>query len=165
MERKKLLFLLADKHQRFVQIDTIIIGVTRHAQITQNNKFAIFLQYLKKKVSDEVDLLHASKHESSLQIDTMTFDGDSQAFPKFPIASLQCLQYLKKEVRDEVDFLHADKHQNFPQVNSNTLSIKVFYKMILSLLMGIINHSQSTQSNKLSLDLQYFKNEVSRKTF
>ena len=77
MERKKLFFLLADKHQRFVQIDTIIIGVTRHAQITQNNKFAIFLQYLKKKVSDEVDLLHASKHESSLQIDTMTFDGDS----------------------------------------------------------------------------------------
>ena len=46
------------------------------------------------------------------------------------------LQYLKKEVRDEVDFLHADKHQSFLQVDFNTLSIKVFYKVILSLLMG-----------------------------
>ena len=71
------------------------------------------------------------------------------------------LQYLKKEVRDEVDFLHADKHQNFPQVYFNTLSIKV----ILSLLMSMIKHSQSTQSNKLSIALQYLKNEVSHKAF
>ena len=49
MERMKLAFLLADKRQRFLQIDTIILGVTRHAQITQNNKFAISLQYLEKK--------------------------------------------------------------------------------------------------------------------
>ena len=53
-----------------------------HVQITQNNKFAISLQYLKKKVSDEVDLLHAYKYESFLQIDTMIFDGDGQAFLK-----------------------------------------------------------------------------------
>ena len=39
-----LVFLLADKRQRFLQIDAIILGVTRHAQITQNNKFAISLQ-------------------------------------------------------------------------------------------------------------------------
>ena len=71
------------------------------------------------------------------------------------------LQYLKKEVRDEVDFLHANKHQNFPQVDFNTLNIKVFYKVILSLLMGIIKHSQSTQCNKLSIALHYLKNEVS----
>ena len=63
---------------------------------------------------------------------------------------------------DEVDLLHADKHQNFPQVDFNTLSIKVFCKVILSLLMGMIKHSQSTQSNKLSIALQYLKNEVSK---
>ena len=45
-------FLLADKHQRFLQIDTIILGVARHVQITQNNKFATSRKYLKKKVSD-----------------------------------------------------------------------------------------------------------------
>ena len=55
-----------------------------NVQITQNNKFAITLQYLKKKVTDEVDFLHADKHESYLQIDFMIFDGDGQAFPKFP---------------------------------------------------------------------------------
>ena len=75
------------------------------------------------------------------------------------------LQYLKKEVRDELDFSHADKHQSFPQVDFNTLSIKVFYKMILSLLMGMIKHSQSAQSNKLSITLQYLKNEVGHKAF
>ena len=59
--------ILADKHQRLLQIDTIILGVARHAQIIQDNKFAISLQYLKK---------------SFLPIDTMVFDGDGQAFPK-----------------------------------------------------------------------------------
>ena len=57
--------------------------MSRHAQITQNNKFAISLQYLKKEVRDKVDFLHADKHESFLQIDTMIFDGNGQAFPKF----------------------------------------------------------------------------------
>ena len=70
------------------------------------------------------------------------------------------LQYLKKEVRDEVDFLHADKHQSFLQVDFNTLGIKVSYKVILSLLMGMIKHSQSTQSNKFAIFLQYLKKEV-----
>ena len=39
------------------------------------------------------------------------------------------LQYLKKEVKDEIDFLHADKHQSFVKVYSNTLGIKVSYKV------------------------------------
>ena len=65
------------------------------------------------------------------------------------------LQYLKKkEVGDEVDFLHADKHQNFIQVYFNTLGIKVSYKVILSLLIGMIKHSQSTQSKKFAISLQ-----------
>ena len=58
--------------------------MARHAQITQNNKFALSLQYHKKEVRDEVDILHANKCESFLQVDTMIFDGNGQAFPKFP---------------------------------------------------------------------------------
>ena len=58
--------------------------MARHAQITQNNKFALSLQYHKKEVRDEVDILHANKYESFLQVDTMIFDGNGQAFPKFP---------------------------------------------------------------------------------
>ena len=42
----------------------------------------------------------------------------------------------------------------------NTWGIKVSYKVILSLLMGMIKHSQSTQSNKLAISLQYLKKEV-----
>ena len=45
--------------------------MARHAHITQNNKFAISLQHIKKEVSDTVDFLHADKHESLVQIDTM----------------------------------------------------------------------------------------------
>ena len=57
--------------------------VFRHAQIIQNNKFAISLQYTRKEVRDEIDFLHADKHESFLQIDTMIFNGNGQTFPKF----------------------------------------------------------------------------------
>ena len=62
---------------------SFLVCVAKHAQITQNNEFALSLQYLKKEVSDEVDFMHADKHESFLQIDTMVFGGDGQAFPKF----------------------------------------------------------------------------------
>ena len=93
-----------------------LMCVVKHVQITQNNKFAIFLQYLKKELSDEADFLHADEPESSLQIDTMIFERmvEHSQIPqncKFAMS----LQYLKKEVRDEVDFLHADKHQSFLQ--------------------------------------------------
>ena len=69
------------------------------------------------------------------------------------------LQYLKSEVRDEVDFLYADKHQRFLQVDFNILAIKVSYKLILSLLLGMIKHSQSAQSNKFAIFLRYIKKE------
>ena len=95
--------------------------------------------------------LHADKHESLLQIDTKILMGmvkDSQSYQnsKFTMS----LQYLKKEVRDEVDFLHVDKHQSFLLVDFNTLGIKDAYKGILSLLLGMIKYSQSTQSNRFA---------------
>ena len=37
------------------------------------------------------------------------------------------------------------------------INTKVSYKVILSLLMGMIKHSQSTQSKKFSISLQYLK--------
>ena len=59
------------------------VCIARHPQSTQNNKFAISLQYIKEEVSDDVDFLYADQHESFLQIDTMIFDGDGQIFPEF----------------------------------------------------------------------------------
>ena len=111
----------------------------RHARITQNNKFAISLHYLKREVSDEADFLHLDKHENLLQIGTkiwmvMVKHSQSSQNSKFAMS----VQYLKKEARDKVDFLHADKRQSFLQVDFNTLDIKDFYKVIPSLLMGMI---------------------------
>ena len=69
------------------------------------------------------------------------------------------LQYLKKEVRDEVDFLHAHKHQTSKLI-FNILGIKVSYKVVLSLLMCRIKHSQSTQSNKFAISQKEVRNGV-----
>ena len=112
--------------------------VTKLAQSIQNNKFAVSFQYLKENGNNEVDFLLADKHQRFLQTDTIK----------------------DKEVSGEVEFLHADKHQSFLQVDFNTLSIKVFYKVILSLLMGMIKHSQSTQSNKFAISLQCLKRKL-----
>ena len=88
-------FLHEDKHQSLPQTGCIAFtGQARHTQLTQNNKFAIRLQYLKKDGREDVYFLHADKHESILQVDTIDQN-------KFTIS----LQYLKKEVRVEVDFL------------------------------------------------------------
>ena len=92
--------------------------------------------------------LHADMDESLLHIDTvilMEMVKHSQSSQTRKLA--MSLQYLKKEVRNEVDFLHADKHESFLQVDFNILGIKVSYKVILSLLMGMIKYSQITQSN------------------
>ena len=96
-----------------------------------------------------------------LQIDTMILMGmvkHSQSSQKSEFVVF--LQYLKKKFRDEVDFLHAGKHQSFLQVDFNTLGIKVSCKVVLSLLMGMIKHSQSTQSNKFSISQKEVRNGV-----
>ena len=132
--------------------------MARHAQITQNNKFAISLPYLKKEFSDEVDFLHLDKHQSFLQVDFnnliikisykvilpllmgMIKHSQSTQSNMFAIS----LQYLKIEVRNGVHFLHADKHQSF-------------CKMALSFLMEVARHVQSTQNRNLIMFLQYIK--------
>ena len=85
--------------------------VASNIQITQNDMFAISLQYCKEEVSDEVDFLHADKHKNLLKNDTMILMG----MFKHPWNSqnnkiAMFLQYFEKEVRDEVDFFHVDKH-------------------------------------------------------
>ena len=46
--------------------------------------------------------------------------------------------------------MDADKHQSFLQVDFSILGIAISYKVILSLLMSMIKHSQSTE-----VSLQY----------
>ena len=132
--------------------------MTKHSQSSQNSKFAISLKYLKKKVGDEVEFLHADKNESLQQVDFNTLGikvsykvilsllmsmfkhSQSTQSDKFAIS----LKYLKKEVRDEVHFFYAYKHQSL-------------YKLALSFLIKMVRHVQSTQNRKLAIFLQYLK--------
>ena len=110
MKNERLIFCLQINDKSLIL--SFQVCVDRHAQITQNNKFAISLQYLTKKMSTEVDFLHADKHESFLKTDTMILMGmfkhsQSSQNSKFTMS----LQYLEKEARAAVGFLDADKHQ------------------------------------------------------
>lgn len=60
------------------------MAVTRRTYSTQNSKYyEIFLQYLKKKLCDEIDFWNADKHDRFPQVDTVTFDGFSQPCSKY----------------------------------------------------------------------------------
>ena len=104
---------------------------------------AIYLQYLKKEVSDDVDFLHADKHESLLKMILWFWWGWS-SIPKVP---------------------KVDKHRSFLQVDFNTLGNKVLYKAILLLLMGMIKHSQSTKSKNLQCLYNISKKKLEMKFF
>ena len=63
------LFLHADKHQNFLEIDTMVLmGMVKHFQSSQNSKFAMPLQHIK----NEVNFLHADERQSFLQVDFST---------------------------------------------------------------------------------------------
>ena len=58
-------FWNANKHENLLQIDTMILmWMVKYSQSSQNNKFAMSLQYFKKEVREEVDFLHADKHQN-----------------------------------------------------------------------------------------------------
>ena len=107
-----------------------------HAQITQNNKFAISLQYLNKELSGKVYFLRENKHESLQQIDSMILVWMVKHFQSSENSEFaMSLQYLKK-VKDEVYFLYAGKHQSFLKVYFNTLGIKVSYNVDIFIING-----------------------------
>ena len=59
-------FLYAEKHESLFKIEIMnLMEMVKYSQSSQNSKFAMSLQYLKKKVRDEVDFLHADKNQVS----------------------------------------------------------------------------------------------------
>ena len=55
-------FLLADKHKRFLQDDSITLGMhSKTCPKYPNNRFTKSLQYVKDNVKDEVDFLPDDK--------------------------------------------------------------------------------------------------------
>ena len=47
-------------------IPLLFLIITRHAQSTRNYKIAIYLQYLKNLLKEEVNFLHVYKHQTLL---------------------------------------------------------------------------------------------------
>ena len=134
--RMKLVFCPQRNTKCFFKL-VLSFCVTRHAQIIQNSNFAIYLEHLKRKVSDKVDFfLHADKHENLI---LWFFDEDGQPFPKFP-RLLICTVFTISRKKLDMKLIFC------MQIN-----IKVSYKVIIPLLMGIIKHSQSTQSIKCAI--------------
>ena len=75
----------ADKHQSFLHVDIIILGV--HIQTClkyPKQQVSISLQYIQKNMGDEVDFLTPYKLKSFSQVDSTTLDVQSQACPKYP---------------------------------------------------------------------------------
>ena len=56
-------------------IPLFLVAIASHGQTTQNNKFSIFLQYLKKERRDEIDFSYADKHQTFLQVNFIHFGG------------------------------------------------------------------------------------------
>ena len=65
-------FLHVDKDENFLQADAIIIdGMFMHSQSSQNSKFAMSFQYLRREVRDEVNFC-MQINISFLQVDFKT---------------------------------------------------------------------------------------------
>ena len=146
-------FLSSDKHQRFLQIDIIILGVCGQSFPNHpNNKLAIFCNISRKKwviklkFRMQISMNISYKFLQWILMRMVKHFQNSQNSK-----SAMSLQYLKIEVRNRVHFLRADKQKSFLQVDFNTLDINIYYKVILSLLMDMIRHSQSTQSSKFTI--------------
>ena len=77
---------------------TPLMAKARHAQITQNNKFAISLQYLQKEGIHEVDFLQTK--QTSLQVNAPNNVTASHSQNTQNNRFAKSLQYLKKKVRN-----------------------------------------------------------------
>ena len=85
MWEMKLIFCLQNTKVFYKLIVSFSMCIASHAQITQNNKFAVSLQYLKENVKDEVDFLLGDNHERFLQINTIILRVSGQRCPNYPI--------------------------------------------------------------------------------
>ena len=64
-------------------IELYLVNVSRHAESTQNSKFADLSNILRKKLELNLIFLHVDKHQVLLQIDAINFCGDDQSCPNY----------------------------------------------------------------------------------
>ena len=90
-----------------MSVVSLWVWVARHAQSTQNSKFAISLQQPKENVKVEADLLAIDKRQvsSNWYYHFRCVQPARHAYITQSNNFVISLQYLKKEVSDEVVFL------------------------------------------------------------
>ena len=87
------------------------VCVVRYAQNTQNNKFAISLQYLKKEVNDEVYFWHADKHQVFYKLILSFLVSVTRHAQNTQSEKFAYLCNIPGKHGDEVDFLPAKKQK------------------------------------------------------
>ena len=65
----------------YKQVVSFLLVMARYAQSTQNSKFVVSLQYVKKEGRDEVDFL---QHQTFLRVDPINLGGYGQTCPNYP---------------------------------------------------------------------------------
>ena len=89
-------FLHVDKDESFLQADAIIIdGMFMHSQSSQNSKFAMSFQYLRREVRDEVNFcvqinisflqVDFKTLGKSPKVDTIINNGHDQTLSKYSV--------------------------------------------------------------------------------
>ena len=74
----------------------LLMGVARHTWTTQNKNCAVSLQCIRKKLSYEVDVLHADKRESLLQVDNIILVGLAR-HAQITCVNLQCISCILRK--------------------------------------------------------------------
>ena len=78
---------------------SLLMGMIKHSQSTQSNKFSISLQYLKKKIRNRVHFLHEDKHQSFYKLALLFLMEVARYVESTQSKKLVIfLQYIKKKV-------------------------------------------------------------------
>ena len=114
----------------------ILVYIARHAQITQNNKFEKSLQYLKRKVRDEV-VFCADEHQRFLYFWNLCwcyhFWWAWSGMPKgLKMTNMQHLCNMSR------------KNWVMKLRFYMLISMEIFRKLILLFLLGLVRYAQST---------------------
>ena len=125
--RDQFIFLHEDKHQSFLEADTIVFGGhSQHAQSTQNKSLQ-YLRNISRKKGGMKLIFHMQITKLPYKLILSILVSMTSHVPSYQNNKFaKFFQFLKKEVRDEVDFV---------QIN-----IKVFKKLVLTYLMGTARH-------------------------
>ena len=142
--------------------------VARHAQINQNNKVAISLQYLKKEVSDEVDFCMQISMKASYKLILWILMGMVKYSQSSQHSKFQCLYNISKKKLEMKLFFCPQKIVKVFYKLISTLDIKVSYKVMLSnnlKLLKVTSLQYLYNISKKKLVVKFFNKNMINEVF